>query len=275
MCKFSLAEDVRQRRGGLWVARCHLPQVLLDPKTVVPRQCLPHIARVKSVIFLVTVGYLSVGVLGCNKKSENTESETAQQLHAVASQNSGPAPAPPTTNPATAMPPNHPSLPPGGAAAAPSEGSTGAGVAWNEPSGWQKLDKASAMRKATYVLPPAPGDSEAGEMAVFYFGPQQGGGVEANIKRWIGQFSGVDEAKVQRSQRSVNGLTQHVVEIPSGSYTPGMGQPGSKEAYAMLAAVVETPSGPYFFKATGPSKTIAAARAEYFKMLDSMKVSGN
>ena len=48
------------------------------------------------------------------------------------------------------------------------------------------------MRAASYTIPPAAGDSEGGECVVYYFGSGQGGGVEANIKRWIGQFTAPD-----------------------------------------------------------------------------------
>lgn len=108
-------------------------------------------------------------------------------------------------------------------------------------------------------------------MAVFYFGPQEGGGIDANVSRWVNQFKDVDPSSIQRSDRSVNGLTQHVVEIPTGSYNPGMGQPGPKNDYALLGAVIETPSGLYFLKLTGPKHTVAASRAAFFGLLDSMK----
>jgi hypothetical protein len=41
----------------------------------------------------------------------------------------------------------------------------------------------------------------------------------------------------------------------------------------MLAGIVQAPSGPYFFKLTGPEKTIAAARADFVKLLDSVRAA--
>lgn len=133
------------------------------------------------------------------------------------------------------------------------------------------------MRKATYTIPKVSGDSEDGELAVFYFGPNSGGGIEANLERWIKQFTAVDPKQIKRDERSTHGMVQHIVEIPSGTYEGGMGMPGSstgkKEGFGLLGAIVETPVGNYFFKLTGPKKTIAAAKPKFVGLLDSIQVS--
>jgi hypothetical protein len=129
------------------------------------------------------------------------------------------------------------------------------------------------MRKATYRVPAAPNDSEDGEMAVFYF-RGEGGSTEANIQRWISQFSDVLPSEVKRTQRNAGGLQQTLVEV-EGTYASGMpGQPASpKPHYRLLGAVIETPVGPYFFKLTGPKKTVESARGAYLTMLDSIRAS--
>lgn len=129
------------------------------------------------------------------------------------------------------------------------------------------------MRKATYRVPAASKDSDDAEMAVFYF-RGEGGSTEANIQRWIAQFSDVKPSDVKRSQKSVGGMNQTIVEI-EGTYASGM--PGAaatpKPHYRLLGAVVETPAGPYFFKLTGPKKTVEAAHDAYLAMLESVKPS--
>ena len=60
------------------------------------------------------------------------------------------------------------------------------------PAEWTEQTPSSSMRKAQYALPKVSGDGEDGELAVFYFGQGQGGSVEANIERWIGQISQPD-----------------------------------------------------------------------------------
>lgn len=130
------------------------------------------------------------------------------------------------------------------------------------------------MRKATYSVPKADGDASDGELAVFYFGAGQGGDVEANITRWTGQFSEVAEGSIERSERKVGDIAQHIVEIPDGTYTNTMAMHGPRTPQphsALLGAVVEAPTGNYFFKLTGPAKTVQAAKPQFLALLDSVK----
>ncbi|HYM12336.1 MAG TPA: hypothetical protein VEU62_16490, partial [Bryobacterales bacterium] len=55
----------------------------------------------------------------------------------------------------------------------PLAGETAAGIQWATPSGW-KPEGSRPMRAATYAIPAARGDKEAGECGVYYFGPGQG-----------------------------------------------------------------------------------------------------
>jgi hypothetical protein len=151
-------------------------------------------------------------------------------------------------------------------------------VTWTAPPGWNP-SAPRPMRKATYVVPRASGDNEDGEVGVFYFGPGQGGAVEANVDRWIKQFPDAKLEDVKRADRSVNGLVAHTVEIDSASFNASsMGMPAAKSEpkanYGLLGAIVETPAGPYFFKLTGPKATVAAAKENFAKLLESVRVSG-
>jgi len=126
------------------------------------------------------------------------------------------------------------------------------------------------MRAATYIVPAAKGDSEGAECAVFV---NLGGGVQANITRWIGQFETTDGAPKQKSE-TINGLQVTTVDV-SGTFKGGgpmMGQSsGPKAGYRLLGAIVEGPEGDVFFKLTGPAKTVAAAQDEFQAMLKSLK----
>ncbi len=147
------------------------------------------------------------------------------------------------------------------------------GIAFDDPPGWKRLTPSSAMRAASFEVPPAAGDPEAGDLGVFYFGPTQGGSLEQNVKRWRDSFPDVAEDKVKRSQRNPSGLLQHLVEIEDGTYSSGMpGAPKTPKAgYALLGAIVEAPTGNYYFKLTGPKATVAAARPKFLSLLDSVK----
>ena len=126
------------------------------------------------------------------------------------------------------------------------------------------------MRAATYLIPAADGDSEGAECAVF---ENLGGGVQANITRWIGQFDKTDAAPNQKKE-TINGLPVTTVDV-SGTFKGGgpmMGSSsGPKAGYRLLGAIIEGPEGDVFFKLTGPVKTVAAAQDEFQAMLKSIK----
>ncbi|HSU41071.1 MAG TPA: hypothetical protein VLJ38_15945 [Polyangiaceae bacterium] len=147
-------------------------------------------------------------------------------------------------------------------------------ITWSEPAGWKRSPRQVPMRKATYQIPHAPKDKEDAELGIFYFGAGQGGTVDANVDRWVKQFADLPASKVKRADRSANGLVQHTVEIDSGTFNANsmmQGPSKPKENFALLGAIIEAPSGEYFFKLTGPADTVAAARADFYKFLDSVQ----
>jgi hypothetical protein len=161
-------------------------------------------------------------------------------------------------------------MPPGGGVAEPAEGMH-PGLDWNVPKSWNTLGE-KPMRFATYGIPAAAGDGEGAECAVFYFGPSQGGGVQENLDRWVGQFENPREP--HRSQSTVNGFPVYRIDVkgdflaPSG---PMMQSSGTKKNFALLGAIVEGPAGRVFFKITGPEKTVAACRGGFEDLLKSMR----
>jgi hypothetical protein len=142
---------------------------------------------------------------------------------------------------------------------------SGAGLHWTAPSNWKSQGE-RPMRLATYSVP------EGGECGVYYFGQGQGGGVDANIDRWVGQFQ-QPEGKPKVEKRNIHGLKITTVDV-SGSYT-GMGGPRAPEGppkagYRLLGAVVEGPQGSLFFKFIGPAKTVAQNQPAFDKLLSSL-----
>jgi hypothetical protein len=148
---------------------------------------------------------------------------------------------------------------------------SGGGVRWTAPAGW-KAEAARPMRLATYSPP------GGGECGVYYFGQGQGGSVEANLNRWIGQFTGPDgkpaRAAAKIKHRTVNGLNVTTVDV-AGQYT-GMGGPSIQSSapvngYRLLGAIVEGPQGAVFFKFTGPAKAVAANERAFEEMIQSLR----
>jgi len=81
------------------------------------------------------------------------------------------------------------------------------------------------MRAATYTVTPASAGQDTAECIVNYFGPGQGGSVDANIERWKSQVQGASgkPAPAKVAERKVRGLTITTVDA-SGTYS-GMGGP--------------------------------------------------
>jgi hypothetical protein len=144
-------------------------------------------------------------------------------------------------------------------------------VVWDDPPAWTRLEPANPARLTNYLVRRAPSDREDAEVGVFYFGPNEGGDPESNLERWLSQFT--EAKRPHRQNRVVNGMPQTIAEI-EGTYASGMpgGPPGpSKPGFRLEGAIVQTPSGLYFFKMTGPRATVLAARSAFFTMLDSVR----
>lgn len=151
------------------------------------------------------------------------------------------------------------------------------GLSWTVPSSWEKQSD-RPMRAGTYEVPPAAGDSEPGDFAVYYFGPGQGGSVNANIDRWIKQFQAPDggpaDKLAERGTKTVNGMTVTTLDV-TGTYLfkpfPMAPKATPKPGYRMLAAIVQGSDAPVFFKLTAPKKTADAAEDDFWKMVESLK----
>jgi hypothetical protein len=153
-------------------------------------------------------------------------------------------------------------------------------LAFTAPAAWKARPAASSMRVAEFVVPKAPGDAEDGELVVYFFGGMGGGGVEANIDRWIAQLQQPDGSpskdKARREEQAINGLKVTTVDV-AGTYVaelrPGSSERHNKPGFRLRAAVVQAPRGPYYVKMTGPAKTIAAADADFRAFLASLRAA--
>jgi hypothetical protein len=144
------------------------------------------------------------------------------------------------------------------------------------PAGWTENPSTSSMRAAQFKLP-APDGGEA-EVIVYYFGETGAGSVQANIDRWVSQFKqadgkpSTDAAKVEKAQFA--GQEASVVSV-SGRYVaaamPG-GQPVDKPDQALVAAIVPSPKGPYYFRLIGSKAAVAAQEAPFREALGSLKL---
>jgi hypothetical protein len=134
------------------------------------------------------------------------------------------------------------------------------GLKLNVPETWKQSKPSSRLRLAQFTIPKAKGDEEDGELALFNFGA--GGSVKANIDRWVGQFQ-AEEREVQVKEGSLDTGRYFFVDI-TGTYNKPTGPPIAQQTkaapgYRMLGVILAIEDkGIYFFKMTGPDKTVAA-----------------
>lgn len=143
------------------------------------------------------------------------------------------------------------------------------GLVWEAPPSFHSAPSPSAMRKATYKIDKAKGDPEDAELSVIV----AGGGLEANVGRWAGQFEG--KPAPTRSERTVGDLKVTIVEL-EGTFTgggmPGMAPVAPKPKWRLLGAIVERGDEATFFKMTGPDATVKGARKDFDALVASFKV---
>ena len=164
------------------------------------------------------------------------------------------------------------------AAPAHSGAASSGSLRFQAPFGWVEERPTSNMRAAQYLLPKAEGDPEDASLVVYYFGEGQGGPVQANLDRWIGQMVQPDgsssKEKAKTETLTVNGMKATLLDV-SGRYTaemmPGGGERHDKSDYRMRAAVVETPKGAYFVKLVGPEKTVSRWDQPYMAFINSFE----
>lgn len=146
------------------------------------------------------------------------------------------------------------------------------------PEGWIREKPVSSMRTAQFRLPRAEGDLEDAEVAVFN---NIGGSVEQNIERWVGQFSqpgGGPSTGFERIKNfTINELHITLVYIEGIYSSRGASMSGpvmEKPDFSLLAAIVNTPDGPYYFKATGPVSTVQNWAGSFDALTQSFRFTG-
>lgn len=138
----------------------------------------------------------------------------------------------------------------------------GTELKWAAPSHWQSRP-ASAMRKATYVIPGEGGVTA--ELSVTAF-PGAVGGELANINRWRGQLQLPPLAETELegtiSRVTVNGLHVALVDLTGG--------PADKPQ-RMLGAIVPSNGANWFFKLTGPEALVAKEKPAFLAFVQTLQ----
>lgn len=134
---------------------------------------------------------------------------------------------------------------------------------FSEP--WEAKEQPRAMSQGG-ITHPSEVEGAIIEADFYHFGAGQGGGVQANVQRWLGQFEG--EVEAETATIEAGGLEITLVKA-SGTYMDGppLGQRVARPDYGLLGAIIDRPEeGSVFIKLTGPKDEVAELE-ESFKDL--------
>ena len=185
---------------------------------------------------------LALSLLGCEKTPEPQASPSPPPA---------PAPAPPPASPSAAT-------------SSAASASAPADIAYDVPKGWEVMPNTNQMRKATIKVPRQAGDTDDAELTF----TTAGGTKDANVARWCNQLGQTEPSK--REERTVNGMSVTIVEV-KGAYA-GMGGGPKKDNFMLLGAIVPAAEKQlFFFKMTGPEKTVTASRKDFDAFVGSFR----
>lgn len=143
------------------------------------------------------------------------------------------------------------------------------------PKNWVRKQPSSRIIDHEFSAPKVANDEIDGRFTV----TAAIGGIEANVDRWISQFTqpdgGATKEKTKQQDLTVANQKIKVVDI-SGTYKDQprgpMGPSVNRENYRMLGAIVATEkSGLIFLKFYGPKSTVEANEKAFMEMLQSLK----
>lgn len=146
-------------------------------------------------------------------------------------------------------------------------------IAFKLPDAWSVQRPQSSMRRAQLA---AEGPGGPAELVVYFFGARGAGTAEENIERWVGQFTTKDGKPVtERTLESLKVAGHDITRLEvAGTYSSGMAGPNQPETpvgdQRMIAAIVYTAGGPYYFKFLGPDETVAKHADTFDGLLSSI-----
>lgn len=139
---------------------------------------------------------------------------------------------------------------------------TVAGLNFKFAAPWKAVESSSSMRAGTLQCVVEGADKPV-ETVFYYFGPGQGGDVDANVGRWFSQFEGEPE----KSREEIAAGDKKITLVKAtGTYLDGpFGGPKTPKAgYMLLGAIVPAAEANVFIKLTGPKDAL-------LKLLDGFK----
>lgn len=134
-------------------------------------------------------------------------------------------------------------------------------LAWSLPKGWTESRPSGGMRFAT-LKPPVEGKIDVSVITL----PGPAGGELANVNRWRGQIglAPVDEAELARTRKTVASPAGPVSVYDFTSEGPSPSR--------MIAGLLVTRGNSWFIKMVGDPGPVAAARADFIRILETLRL---
>jgi hypothetical protein len=141
---------------------------------------------------------------------------------------------------------------------------------FQRPEKWTWVETTASMRKAQLKVESTDGKA-TGETVFFHFGAGEGGDAQANVRRWLGQFTEQgDKLDSKVEEKTVRGRKVTFVRAV-GTYQSGMpgGQKSPMPDHMLLGAILESAGGSVFVRFTAPKDLGTANEAEFQKLIES------
>ncbi len=144
----------------------------------------------------------------------------------------------------------------------PPDASTTGTLQWKLPKGWTESRSAGGMRYAT-LKPGTPGKIE---VSILVF-PGAAGGELANVNRWRNQIGlpPVDDAALAKDRKT---LKAPIGSLAMFDYT----SEGTVKT-RLVAAMVFAAGNSWFVKMVGDAGPVAASRADFVRLLESLRLA--
>ena len=140
-----------------------------------------------------------------------------------------------------------------------------AGVKYSVPADWEEQPRKSDFVLGEFSIP---GEGGAARLTL----SSAGGGIEANVERWRGQFNrGPNDPDAKESEITFDGKPGTLVEL-AGTYSDMFGGGAPSKGWRMLGVAVPLGATNYFVKLTGPTTTVTPRRDEFLKFIESAKM---
>ena len=160
----------------------------------------------------------------------------------------------------------------------PSQSPGNTSLTYTPPTDWLQQEPSSSMRHDQYELP-GPKGSDLATLAIF---KGIGGSVDSNIDRWKKQFivppNTAESNWAKQESKVINQIPVHIVSV-QGTYLKSrmpMMMDGPKielKDYALLAVIAETNTGLWFFKVTGPHKTVKFWEKDFDTFINTFRLN--